>query len=448
MIADPNDWLSIQSSTTAVNDPLADYWDSTLTNFFKAGNYLSINISSNPSAPNIYHGSCTAGGTYSLTNGTNTYAFSKPATGLAGAQYVFGQQFSTAPAADQGLLQDNIWEALCRGVALDGVFASSVGVTGGESSTAWNANANGTTQGGLHTFQWYTQHTPPAFPGFTAVYDTFAKFLHYSDLSGKDSRFSSNTPIFIGNSAYGFSEDENPDGPYNVATQGEVPAKFDGTVPDGQTVTLTIDPWEAPPVVTGLSVSSGPTSGNTPVTINGFNFTNAIEVDFGTANVPKGHFTVNAGGLSISLFSPPHAAGLVNVTVITDDGTSATSPADQFTYVPSNQPASITVTAGSGQSTLVNTAFGTDLKATVKDQNGVGVPNVSVTFTAPTTAASGIFTGGTNTIIEVTNGSGVATAPTFTANGTVGGPYTVTATVSGVITQANFSLTNTPNAAP
>ena len=42
----------------------------------------------------------------------------------------------------------------------------------------------------------------------------------------------------------------------------------------------------------------------------------------------------------------------------------------------------------------------------------------------------------------MTNGSGVATAPTLTANATAGS-YTVTASAPGVATPANFSLTNT-----
>ena len=44
--------------------------------------------------------------------------------------------------------------------------------------------------------------------------------------------------------------------------------------------------------------------------------------------------------------------------------------------------------------------------------------------------------------IVITNASGVATAPALTANSQTGG-YTVTATVAGVATPANFSLTNT-----
>jgi len=65
-----------------------------------------------------------------------------------------------------------------------------------------------------------------------------------------------------------------------------------------------------------------------------------------------------------------------------------------------------------------------------------------VTFTAPGSGASGTFAGtGTATATAVTNSSGVATAPAFTANGTAGG-YAVTASVAGVGTSASFSLTN------
>jgi hypothetical protein len=66
-----------------------------------------------------------------------------------------------------------------------------------------------------------------------------------------------------------------------------------------------------------------------------------------------------------------------------------------------------------------------------------------VTFTAPATGASGTFANGTNTETDTTNASGVASSTTFTANATIGGPYIVTATVSGGTTTEDFSLTNT-----
>ena len=68
--------------------------------------------------------------------------------------------------------------------------------------------------------------------------------------------------------------------------------------------------------------------------------------------------------------------------------------------------------------------------------------NVVVTFSAPTNGASGTFGDtGTNTTTAVTNASGIATAATLTAN-SVRGAYQVTATVSGIITSANFLLSN------
>ena len=96
--------------------------------------------------------------------------------------------------------------------------------------------------------------------------------------------------------------------------------------------------------------------------------------------------------------------------------------------------------AGTPQSTIVSTAFGTDLQVLVYDANGIAVSGVTVTFTAPGSGASGLF-GASLTATAVTNSSGIATGPTFTANATRGS-YTVTATVPGVGSPANFSLTN------
>jgi len=105
--------------------------------------------------------------------------------------------------------------------------------------------------------------------------------------------------------------------------------------------------------------------------------------------------------------------------------------------------ASVTATAGTPQSTVVNTAFATALQATVRNALGNPVAGVTVTFTAPATGASATFATGT-TATATTDSAGVATAPTLTANGSTG-KYTVTATVSGVATPATFSLTNARN---
>ena len=100
----------------------------------------------------------------------------------------------------------------------------------------------------------------------------------------------------------------------------------------------------------------------------------------------------------------------------------------------------ITATAGTPQSTSVNTAFATALKATVTE-SGTAKSGVSVTFTAPGSGASGTFPGSTTTVVVSTDGSGIATAPTFTANA-VGGSYNVVASIGTGQPPAAFALTN------
>jgi hypothetical protein len=237
-ITAPKDWLANQvpapSKTPpglASQDPLATFWDETVTNFFQSGNFLSIYLGKDTTHP-IYSGS-SDGTQFTLSNGVNTYSFPKPTDSLGNAMYVWSQ--ADAPSGDAGLLQDQIWQALCRGVALDGV--SSTAVTNGESSTAWNDSAN-----------WYTQHTSTAFPAFDSVYCPYSKFLHYSTLAGSIDTTGTNS-IFLHNAAYGFGEDENPIGnPYNGPL---VPSKLDGTVYDDSSVTITLAPWTTPTIVSG-----------------------------------------------------------------------------------------------------------------------------------------------------------------------------------------------------
>jgi protocatechuate 3,4-dioxygenase beta subunit len=161
-----------------------------------------------------------------------------------------------------------------------------------------------------------------------------------------------------------------------------------------------------------------------------------------------------AGGLSVATAST-NAQGLATATAFTANGTAgmysvtATVAGQTTSFALTNlagPPASITATAGTPQSVTINTAgcgagFPTPLQATVKDAAGNPVGGVAVTFTAPSAGASGTFAGGTNTATVITNAQGVATAPTFTANLTMGS-YTVTASVSGVATPASFALTN------
>ena len=83
------------------------------------------------------------------------------------------------------------------------------------------------------------------------------------------------------------------------------------------------------PTVTGVTPDSGVTTGGTSVTITGTNFTAATAVDFGAADASS--FTV-VSDTEIMAVTPDPAAGVVAVTVTTPGGTSAITPADDFTF--------------------------------------------------------------------------------------------------------------------
>jgi uncharacterized repeat protein (TIGR01451 family) len=142
--------------------------------------------------------------------------------------------------------------------------------------------------------------------------------------------------------------------------------------------------------------------------------------------------TISGGGRAT-----PVAAGQTNVTA-TFSG--VTSNSFQLTVLPGT-PVSIAVSSGSGQSATVGTPFVSPLQALVKDGGGNAVPNVSVTFTAPSNGAGVTFGNGTTIYLATTNSSGIATSPTLTANA-VAGSYYVTAGATGTAGVADFSLTN------
>jgi hypothetical protein len=91
-----------------------------------------------------------------------------------------------------------------------------------------------------------------------------------------------------------------------------------------------------PPAITGVVPNSGPTTGETGVTITGSNFQAGASVAFGGAAATE--VTVNRGGTAITAATPTEAAGAVNVEVTNPDSQSATL-ADAFNSVASSESA-------------------------------------------------------------------------------------------------------------
>jgi hypothetical protein len=163
----------------------------------------------------------------------------------------------------------------------------------------------------------------------------------------------------------------------------------------------------AAPTVTGIDTLFGSTAGGTAVTISG-SLAAATAVKFGT--IAASVFQINADG-TITAIAPAQSAGTVDITVTTPNGTSATSPADQFTYLAS-APAVTAVSPTSGP-----TGGGTSV--TITGTNLAGAAQVYFGTIAATD-----FT--INSATSVT-----ATAPAQAAGVvdlTVSGPYGVSAT--------------------
>jgi hypothetical protein len=154
------------------------------------------------------------------------------------------------------------------------------------------------------------------------------------------------------------------------------------TTPYGTSNTSSADQYTpvAAPVVTQVSPNSGPTGGGTSVTITGTGFTGASQVLFGSVAAT---FTVNSD-TSITATAPAQLAGLVDITVATTGGSSATSAADQYTYV-ATAPAVSSVTPNRGP-----TAGGTTVTINGSNFNGATAvkfgnnPGTNVSVISPT----------------------------------------------------------------
>jgi hypothetical protein len=205
--------------------------------------------------------------------------------------------------------------------------------------------------------------------------------------------------------------------------------------------------YVAVPIVTGVSPTTGPSSGGTSVTITGSNLANAIAVDFGSTPVT----IVDDSATQIVVTSPAvGGSGAVGVTVITAGGTTG----GQFTYFPVPEIAGVSPamgpTAGGTEVTItgINLAgatavdFGSTAATIVSDSpdqlvvtspaGGAGVVDVTVTSAEGTSA---VVTADQFTYIAAPAVTGVSPS-----SGLISGGTTVTITGTNLGTAANASV--------
>ena len=153
------------------------------------------------------------------------------------------------------------------------------------------------------------------------------------------------------------------------------------------------------PEVSGISISSGPANGGTPVTITGTGFSGATEVRFGTNAAPS--FSV-VNDTTITVTSPP-GSGVVSITVTTPARGASNPSSAQFYYIP--------VVSG------ISPTSGPATGGTSVDITGTGFTGVTgVKFGG--NAASFTFVSDTKITATAPAGSGVADVTVTTAGGT------------------------------
>ncbi len=179
------------------------------------------------------------------------------------------------------------------------------------------------------------------------------------------------------------------------------------STPGGTSATSGADEFRyvPPPTVTGVSPNAGPTAGGSTVTITGTSLGKATAVKFGTTAATG--VKVNSP-TSITAVSPA-GSGTVDVRVSTVGGTSATSPADRFSYVPA--PTAVTKAA----SAIAQTT--TTVNATVNPNGG---EVTSCSFEYGTTEAYG------------------KSAPCSSLPGSGGSPVAVSASLKGLSANTTY----------
>ena len=215
------------------------------------------------------------------------------------------------------------------------------------------------------------------------------------------------------------------------------------------------------PVVSGISPSTGLTTGGTVVTINGQNLSGTTSVTFGGTAATA---IDNVSSTQIKATAPAKAAGKVDVVVTTAGGPSANTSADDFTYVPpapavtgispstglasggtvvtitgTNLTGATAVKFGATNATNVTVDSATTIRATAP-AGSIGKVDVSVTTAGGTSANTSAddFT----YFVPAPSVSGIAPSTGSTAGGTV---VTITGENLSGATAVKFGSANGTN---
>nr|MDQ6907575.1 IPT/TIG domain-containing protein [Chloroflexota bacterium] len=199
-------------------------------------------------------------------------------------------------------------------------------------------------------------------------------------------------------------------------------------------------PTGAPSVQAGIGYGFSATATDSGGNIaTGYRGTVHLTSNDPQASLPSGDYLFTDADNGVHSFSVIlRSAGSHSVTVM-DTGPAAANGTLSFAITAAPARTISANASSTPQTATIGVAFSAPFAVAVIDTFNNPVNNVSVTFTAPGSGASGSFAGGGNPTV-LTSGNGIATAPQFTANSITGG-YPVLASVTG-LSGVVFSLTN------
>ena len=221
------------------------------------------------------------------------------------------------------------------------------------------------------------------------------------------------------------------------------------TGPGGRSATSAADQFTylPSPVVTGISPASGPLAGGGTVgtvTVTGSGFTRATGVHFGSEAATNLDV---ASDTQLTVECPAAtASGTVDVTVTTPVGTSATSAADQFTYltvpVVTSISQSVSLLTGGGGMTVTGSGFtdatqvrfGSELATILQASDTrlfVTIPAATATGTVDVTVTNPVGTSATSAADQFTYLTVPVVMGISPASGPLAGGFTVTVTGTG-----------------
>ena len=397
----------------------------------------------------------TAGGT-SVTAAANQFTYI-PAPTVTSISPNFGPQAGGTSVTITGTNLSGATAVTFGGTPATGYTVdSATQITATSPAGTGPVDVRVTTAGGTSAISGVDQFSYLATPTITSIAPTAGPQAGGTAVTITGTNFIGTTGVNFGvSAATGFTVDSATS---ITATAppgtGTVDIRVSNTVGTSPAVGADQFTYVAAPSVTSISPTAGPTGGGTTVTITGTGFSAALPTGAVRFGGTIATYTINSN-TQITATAPAGSAGTVDVTVTTVGGTSATSAADQYTYVPAPTVTAVSPASGSSLGGSTVTLTGTNFTgATAVTFGSTAATGFTVNSATQITAIAPAGSAGTVNVRVTTAGGTSATGAadqftyvaitvtpaTLAGTPKVGVSFSETLTASGGATPYTFAM--------